>query len=227
MSDARARAVERAHRLADDPVADEARRIAEHLRAGGRDPRLDPAADDVVQERQRVCVHAGARVVLRTWPRVLTWEVTALPMTAEGGEPGTAALERALEQRSLSLGRLVPGARVLYIGTAVRRPRPGRRGWDRVEAQTAPGVWAVYHVEAGILEHRTAARLDLTRVDPAWRVHEAPPAEEVEWRSLYLSDHSDVDTSRQPSGRGYGSRIHAWRDWCRGGRVVRLGAAPG
>ena len=39
-------------------------------------------------------------------------------------------------------------------------------------------------------------------------------------------DHSDADLSaHRQGGRVHHSRIHAWRDWCRKGRVVRIGGA--
>ncbi len=256
MADSSLRSLERAAASAPEDAELAARLIAERLRAGGRDPRLAPRDDDVVEERQRRPAQAvSARAVLRTWPRVLTREVwRVLPATAEGGERGAEALREALQAGPLLVpGLPVPGARHLPAGTIVRRPRPGPRGWDEVQVQTAPATWAVYYVERDLLDYRTgltsriapSVRRAVTSVTPDLALVldlidrgavDAPPVEEVEWQSVYIGSLPDAEGlervaprrgapgSWRPGGRVRRSWVHAWRDWCRDGRVVRVGA---
>lgn len=105
MSDAARRTAERARQLGADPIADRAALFAAYLRAGGRDPRVDPREGDVVETGDwksyhypatRLCTGLNPSGKTVHWREVQTLDETAVligAIGAIGSLVGSARLE--------------------------------------------------------------------------------------------------------------------------------------
>lgn len=217
MADAALRDAERA--LAADPSDPEAaaRWVKEHLRAGGRDPRRDPRAGDVVED-----VDGAVRTVVGSWPMALRCTVEAWGNRAE--------LERALG-RSLEPGT---GGITLERASPGRTPRP--REVSRVTLPegrlVAWGVSREFDPGRGerVLRSHYLALIgrDWVRVDGYYDVlpHliQAPAAVRAQ-QTVYVLGEWSLAGARDISPHHSPARTierSSWRSWAKGGTVLRV-----
>lgn len=201
MSDVRARAVERSHAVGADPIADEAARIAEHLRAGGRDPRVTPAKRDEVQR----CRSRVSRWVTGLWPRALTAELVCEPIW--GAAPPVVGLPR--------------GTLVLSVGVWHSRRYPN--------GAYEPDEWDVWvHLLGGRLPSPLTAHA--TGNPERWshfRAFDYPELTDGVPAGVDVEGVAWDWNQGGPKGnyREQRSSIEQWRRWAKGGTVLALGRA--
>ncbi len=215
MADAALREAERA--LASSPSDPEtyARWVVEHLRAGGRDPRRDPRAGDVVE-----ATDGHIRTVVGSWPMALRIRIEAWGNRAE--------LERALG-RSLDPGT---GGIALERASPDTAPRP--REVSRVTLPEGTLVcWGVSReLDRGerVLRSHYSALIgrEWVRVDGYYDVlpHliQAPAAVRAQQTVYVLGEWStagvrDIGCAYPPARAIERS---SWRQWAKNGAVLRV-----
>jgi hypothetical protein len=192
VSDSRLRGLERAA-AQGDPEA-EVRALTERLRAGGRDPRVEPRVDDIVGRALRLQDRSIVRRVRDLWPQFLGNDLVARPFWS--GTDGTH-----LRGGTLHAGLLVVSAE------AYERSSEGLAYTWRLAVRApglAPGETPAY------VEYISYTRPTLERWTPG------APLEVVEWRFVHDGPASNRSATR--------STLAHWRRWAKGGTVLRLGA---
>ena len=188
MTDARLRDLERAAR--HDPSAAEAHAV-ETIRAGGRDPRRDPHAGDNV----------AGRIVVRTWPAVLTAEVHVRLLPA--GDPTLIVLPQGTlihQVAEIGSGRCRLEAR--QTETHDVRSHRAVFGADTVDLT----VWRSYGLDLGV-DWLMARTRPTAKGDPAG-------VRDVEYWAREAGGEC-IQRHRQ-------IMLGSWRDWAKRRRVLRV-----